>query len=263
MSADMAGGMDVKGFMIDMDGTICKGWNVIPGALEFLQELREKGLPFVLLTNNSSYSRQSYLRKFHSLGFQVELDDILTSTTATALFLRTEREGRTVFPLGTPDFLQEIEEAGIEIREEGADIVLLAFDRSITYEKINRAYHLLLDGAELICTHPDRLCPTEDGYDVDIGPFIDMFRSLTGVQPLVIGKPSRRMVEMASRQMRIPVGGLAMIGDRLYTDIRMAVDGGITSVLVLSGETKAEDLETSEIQPDIVAASVQDLRGFF
>jgi NagD protein len=98
---------------------------------------------------------------------------------------------------------------------------------------------------------------------VDIGPFIDLFRSLTGVQPLVIGKPSRRMVEMASRQMRIPVEGLAMIGDRLYTDIRMAVDGGITSVLVLSGETKAEDLETSEIQPDIVAASVQDLRGFF
>lgn len=254
---------DVQGFMIDMDGTICKGWQVIPGAPEFIQELKDRGLPFVLLTNNSSASRESYLRKMMKLGFPVRMEDILTSTTATILFLQGERPGKTVYPLGTPDFLQELEEAEVEMVEDGADIVLLAFDRSITYEKINKAYHLLSAGAELICTHPDRLCPTESGYDVDIGPFIDMFRSLCDVDPVIIGKPSRKMAEMSSRHLGVPVENMAMIGDRLYTDIRMAIENDMLSVLVLSGETTPEDLKGSLLTPDIVAASVKDLQGFF
>ena len=253
----------VKGFMIDMDGTICKGWQVIPGAPEFIQELKDKGLPFVLLTNNSSASRDSYLRKMKKLGFPVRLEEILTSTTATILYLQDERPGRTIYALGTPDFIEELEEAGIELVDDDADIVLLAFDRSITYEKINKAYHLLLAGAELVCTHPDRLCPTESGYDVDIGPFIDMFRSLCNVEPVIIGKPSRMMAEMASRHLGVHVENMAMIGDRLYTDIRMAVENGMLSILVLSGETRPDDLKGSLYSPDVVAGSVKDLQGTF
>ena len=253
----------VEGFLIDMDGTICKGWQAIPGATEFIKELKSKKIPFVLLTNNSSSSRQSYLHKMHTLGFDVVLDDILTSTTATILYLQFERPGKSVYVLGTPDFCKEIEEAGVQIVDQGPDIVLLAFDRTVTYEKINQAYHHLLNGAEFLCTHPDKLCPTEKGYDVDIGPFIDMFCSLTGAIPTVIGKPSRKMAEMASSHMGVPLQSLAMVGDRLYTDMKMAEDNGFTSILVLSGETTIEDLKKSEIEPDIVAASIADLGEMF
>lgn len=249
---------DVKAFMIDMDGTLCKGWDVIPGSPGFIDRLRGKGIPFVLLTNNSSSSRDGYLKKMRSLGFNIEMKNILTSTTATLLFLENMRPGMSVYPLGTEEFMSELKERDIPVSEE-ADIVLLAFDRSITYEKINTAYHLLMRGAELVCTHPDRLCPTEGGYDVDIGPFIDLFQGLTGCEPVIIGKPGRSMVEMAARHMGVREGDMAMVGDRLYTDMRMAEDNGIMSILVLTGETDPEDLSSSDIEPDVIAASVAEL----
>ncbi len=257
-----AGLARIQGLMIDMDGTLCRGWEVIEGAPEFIAELNEAGMPYVLLTNNSSASRESYLHKMRTLGFPVGMENILSSTTATLLFLQEERPGKSVYPLGTPDFMAELEASGIEVSDD-APIVLLAFDRSITYEKINRAYQLLKDGAELVCTHPDQLCPTEDGYDVDIGPFITLFQSLLEIEPVVVGKPNRLMAEMSARHMGVALEGLAMIGDRLYTDMRMAVENDLTSILVLSGEAEAGELEGSTLKPDLVLGSVRDLLGAF
>ncbi len=248
----------VKGFLIDMDGTVYKGMEPIPGAKEFISHLGREHIPFVMLTNNSSSSRSHYLRKLTDMGFDIGIDNILTSTTATILHLQAHRPGKAVYPLGTPQFTEELKEAGIEL-SDAAPIVLLAFDRTITYGKINHAYHLLLQGAELIATHPDDLCPTEDGYDVDVGPFIRMFEELTGSRALVIGKPNSAMVEMASLHLNVPVDELAMVGDRLYTDMRMAVDNGMTSVLVLSGEADRESLQASGMEVDVVAGSVADL----
>lgn len=259
----MKKGDKIDGFMIDMDGTICKGWQVIPGAIDFIQELKDKRKPFVLLTNNSSASRQSYFHKMRTLGFAVDLHDILTSTTATILYLKSEHPGKSVYALGTEDFCEEIKEAGIQIVDQQPDIVLLAFDRTINYEKINNAYHYLSNGAKFVCTHPDILCPTEEGYDVDIGPFIDMLSSLTGAKPTIIGKPSLKMAEMSAQHMGVQLDSLAMVGDRLYTDMKMSWENGFTSILVLSGETIAEDLKESSIEPDIVVASIADLRGIF
>lgn len=256
-------GEGINAFLIDMDGTICKGWQVIPGAIEFIQYLKDEKKPFVLLTNNSSASRKSYLYKMRTLGFDVDLEDILTSTTATILYLQAEHPKKSVYPLGTPDFCNEVRDAGILIASHDPDIVLLAFDRTITYEKINKAYHYLLNGAEFVCTHPDELCPTENGYDVDIGPFINILSSLTGVQPVIVGKPNVKMAEMASRHMGVPLHSMAMIGDRLYTDMKMAWENGFTSILVLSGETVVADLMESKIEPDIVAASIADFIDFF
>jgi len=251
----------ISGFVIDMDGTIYKGGKAIPGAPGFIDELNGRKIPFVLLTNNSAHGRLFYYEKVRAMGFDVGLDNILTSTMATVRYLKGHRPGKTVYPLGSPQFGEEIREAGITVDENDPDIVLLAFDTTVTYEKINNAYHFLASGSELIATHPDDLCPTEDGYDVDIGPFIRLFESITDRKATVIGKPNRRMLEMAAEAMDADIGGLVMVGDRLYTDMKMAYDSGITSVLVLTGETERRDLETSDVKPTFIVDSVADIPG--
>jgi HAD superfamily hydrolase (TIGR01457 family) len=250
---------DAAGFMIDMDGTVYKGGDLIPGAVEFICALKEKKIPFVFLTNNSSNARTYYYEKIRRMGFDVELDNVLTSTIATIRYIKKNREGKKVFPIATPNVEAEIRDSGIPISETDPDIVLLTFDRTITFDKLNRAFHFILGGAELIATHPDDLCPTEDSYDVDIGPFIRLFESLSGCKANIIGKPNRLMLEMAAAEMGVPAERTIMVGDRLYTDIRMAYDAGTTSILVLTGETSTEDLLTSEVKPTFVLDSVADI----
>jgi Predicted sugar phosphatases of the HAD superfamily len=249
--------MRPAGFAIDMDGTIYKGNVTIPGSVEFIDHLKENNIPFVFLTNNSSNTRDHYANKLNRMGFNVEKERILTSTVATARFIAKNRKGKRVFPLATPDVTKELRDLGIEISENDPDIVLLSFDRTITFDKINAAYHFIVGGAELIATHPDDLCPTEESYDVDIGPFIRLFESLTGRKALIIGKPNEFMLEMAAMEMGVPKEETVMVGDRLYTDMRMAHDAGTLSVMVLSGEAKAEDLKDTEIRPTFVVDSVK------
>lgn len=252
--------MRPTGFMLDMDGTIYMGGNVIPGALEFIDVLNEKKIPYVFLTNNSSSSRGRYYDKLKRMGFDVKMENILTSNIATIRYVLTERPGKRVMVLATPDVLKEVADAGVNVVDEDPDIVYLTFDRTVTYEKINKAYRALCGGAELIATHPDDVCPTEDGYDIDIGPFIYMFESMCQTQATVIGKPNKLMLDMAAREMGVDPAGTVMVGDRLYTDIKMGVDAGITSVLVLSGETSREDLEASDLDPTYVLGSIAEIK---
>ena len=162
--------------------------------------------------------------------------------------------------MATPDVKTEIAESGIRMASEGRpDIVLLTFDTTIDYGKINRGYHYLLQGSEFIATHPDDVCPTEDSYDIDIGPFIRMFESMTGREATVVGKPNRLMLEMAAAEMGVGPEDVVMVGDRLSTDIRMAADAGTRSILVLSGETDLELLRRSDIRPTFVTGSVADI----
>ena len=251
--------MRYSGFMIDMDGTVYKGGNLIPGAIDFIEALKDRGIPFVFLTKNSSGPRTRYLDKLTRMGFDVTLDNVLTSTTATIRFLLSERPGKTVYPVSSPEVAAEMSDAGVSLVEDDPDIVVLTFDRTITYEKINRAYRAVRDGAELIATHPDDLCPTEDSYDIDIGPFIRMFEQMCGTRAIVIGKPNRLMLEMAAREMGVDPEGTVMVGDRLYTDIEMAISAGTASILVLSGETTREMLEASGKNPTYVLGSVAEI----
>ena len=249
---------DVSGFMIDLDGTIYKGREPIEGAKEFISVLKEKDIPFVFLTNNSSSSRSYYVEKLNKMGFSITMDNVLTSTTATLRYIKGTYPGSTVYPLGTEQFIEEVKEAGLTVSDD-PDIVLLAFDKTITYEKINNAYHHILNGSRFVATHPDDLCPTESGYDVDIGPFIRFFESMTGKKAEIIGKPNRKMTEMAALEMNIDPKGMVMIGDRLYTDMRMAFDSGIRSILVFSGETKPEDLWDTDVKVTFTVDSVADI----
>ena len=247
--------------MIDMDGTLYKGGNVIPGAKEFIDFLLKEKIPFVFLTNNSSHTREYYCDKLRAMGFEADKKSILTSTVATVRFIKERRKGKKVFVIATPEVTREIEELGIKSHEEYPDIVLLTFDRTITFDKINKAYHCIMNGAELIATHPDDLCPTEDAYDVDIGQFIHLLSHLTGTAPTIIGKPNALMLEMAAGEMGVYKDKTMMIGDRLYTDMKMASDAGIASVLVLTGEAKMSDLDELKVKPTHIAKSVADIPG--
>ncbi len=251
--------MRFSGFMLDMDGTIYKGWDPIPGAKEFIGVLRQRGIPFVFLTNNSSHSRSYYYDKLTRMGFDVSLDNALTSNIATIRYVLSEHPGKRVYVVGSPDVVEEVRSAGVHVVDDEPDIVYLTFDRTITYEKINKAFKALRNGAILIATHPDDVCPTETDYDIDIGPFIRMFEQMCQTQAVIIGKPNRLMLEMAALEMGVDADGAVMVGDRLYTDIRMGQDAGITSILVLSGETSREDLEGSDVVPTVVLDSVADI----
>ena len=251
--------MRPTGFMIDMDGTVYKGGDLIPGATDFIATLKAKGIPFVFLTNNSSHSRSYYYEKLRRMGFDVTIDNVLTSNIATSRFVLSERPGKRVYVVGSPDVTEEVRAAGVDVVEDDPDIVYLTFDRTITYEKINRAFKALRNGAELIATHPDDVCPTETDYDIDIGPFIRMFEQMCQTTAVVIGKPNRLMLEMAALEMGVDPNGTVMVGDRLYTDMRMGVDAGTDTILVLSGETSREDLEASDIRPTYVLDSVADI----
>ena len=249
----------IKGLAIDMDGTVYKGMDLIPGAVEFIRGLNERGIPYMFVTNNSSKGRRMYFEKLSKMGFDVDMRNVLTSGTATLRFLKENRQGKRVYVVGTQSYMEDVKEYGIELDDEDPDIVLLSFDRELTYEKINKAYAFIKKGAEYIATHPDDLCPTENDYDVDIGAFIAMYRYLLDKEPLIIGKPNRLMMEMAAAEMGIEPDEVAMVGDRLYTDIRMAYDNGFQSILVLTGETKLTDLEHSEVRPTYVLDSVADI----
>ena len=253
--------MRFGGFMIDMDGTVYKGDVPIPGAREFIAFLKERGIPFTFLTNNSAHGRSFYLQKLTRLGFDVGIDNILTSTIATIRYLLSERPGRTVYPVAVPEVVDEMRAAGVPLVEKDPDIVVLTFDTTITYEKINDAFHFLRSGAELIATHPDDLCPTEDSYDIDIGPFIRMFEQMCQTTATVIGKPNGLMLEMASRELGVPPEDTVMVGDRLYTDIEMAVRAGTQSILVLSGETDMSMVEGWGKRPTAIVDSVADIPG--
>lgn len=251
--------MRFGGFMIDMDGTVYKGGVPIPGAREFISFLKDRGIPFVFLTNNSAHGRDFYLSKLTRLGFDVGIENILTSTIATIRYLLTERPGRTVYPVAVPDVVEEMRAAGVHLTDSDPDIVVLTFDTSITYEKINNAFHFLRSGAELIATHPDDLCPTEDSYDIDIGPFIRLFEQMCQTHATVIGKPNRLMLEMAAREMGVDPQETVMVGDRLYTDIEMAVRAGTQSILVLSGETDMAMAEAWDKSPSAIVGSVDEI----
>ena len=250
----------MTGFAVDMDGTVYRGETPIPGAVQFVDGLRERGIPFRFLTNNSSHPRRFYAERLNRLGFDAAEGDVLTSTMATARYIKGSRPGRSVYAIATPDVSEEIRDSGIPLEAEGRPgIVLLTFDTTIDYGKINRGYHHIMAGAELVATHPDDVCPTEDSYDVDIGPFIRLYESLTGKAATVIGKPNRLMLDMACAEMGLPTEEVVMVGDRLSTDMRMAADAGARSVLVLSGETDAETLRRSGTRPTFVAGSVGDI----
>ena len=246
---------------MDMDGTVYLGARLLPGARGFFRLLARRGIPHLFFTNNSSADRTLYRDKLRGMGLDAAADQIITSGEATALYLATRTPHRRLYVLGTPSLEREFRDAGFTLADDRVDAVVLGFDRTLTYAKLERAVHLLRAGAPFVATHPDLLCPGERGPIPDCGSMIALLRAATGRKPLVIGKPNRTMVQMALRKLGpgYRPANVAIVGDRLYTDMRMGRRAGLTSILVLSGETKREELAATRDVPDYVFASIREL----
>ena len=249
----------VRGFLLDMDGTFYLSDRLLEGALRFIDLLREQKKEFLFLTNNSSKHRRQYAEKISRLGLPIPEEFVLTSGEATALYLKSQHPRARLFVVGTPSLEEEFRQHGFRLVEQEPDFLVLGFDTTLTYQKLWALCDLVRAGIPYIATHPDFNCPTESGWMPDVGAMIAFVKAATGREPdLVVGKPNRLIVDAAAAKMNLSINQLAMIGDRLYTDIALGQSSGILTVLVLSGETKIEDLTDSPFQPDY---TFQNLAG--
>ena len=252
---------DIRCFMLDMDGTFYLGHRLLPGALRFMDYLAQTGREAVFVTNNSSNSAAYYAEKLTKLGWRANPEDILTAGQATAYYLLAKQEQVKVFLVGTPALAAEMTALGVTLTDREPDYVVLGFDMTLTYDKLVQACRFLRAGVPFVATHPDINCPTEDGYIPDCGAMTALLSASTGVAPKVIGKPNAEMIEaLLLKKPSMPRTALAMVGDRLYTDIATGKNAGIASILVLSGETQEQDLPGSAVQPDLIFANLGALQ---
>jgi len=243
----------VRCFLLDMDGTFYLGERLLEGALEFIDVLHQQGREYLFLTNNSSKDSGQYVEKITRLGLPVSRDRILTSGEATAMHIQSQKTGARVYVVGTSALENEFRERGFPLTDEAPDFAVLGFDPTLTYAKLWKLCDLVRAGTPYIATHPDYNCPTETGFMPDIGATIAFVRASTGREPdLIVGKPNRLFVEKAAERTGVPLSAMCMIGDRLYTDIALGATAGIPTILVLSGETQADEVAASPHQPSYV-----------
>jgi HAD superfamily hydrolase (TIGR01457 family) len=228
----------VKLFLLDLDGTFYLGPQLFPWSLPFMAALQTRQKRHVFLTNNSSASRQQYADKISRMGFPTTPADIFSSTTATITYLQRYHPQARLLVLGTPALENELTEAGCTLVQDTPDVVLLGFDKTLTYAKLERACYWIRAGKTYIATHPDINCPTEQGPIPDTGAMIALIAASTERRPdVIIGKPYAPIIDALFMQFPYQRQEVAMVGDRLYTDIQTGLNAGIISILVLSGET--------------------------
>lgn len=250
----------IRCFILDMDGTFYLSERLLSGSLEFMHYLVASRRDYLFLTNNSSCSAAYYVRKLTTMGWNARPQDILTSGEATALYLAKRTPCARIFLLGTPDLAAEFSSYGFTLTADSPDYVLLGFDKTLTYEKLSQACRLIRSGVPFIATHPDFNCPSEDGFIPDCGAMIAFIRASTGVSPHIIGKPNKDVIDAVFAKKVYPPHEMAIVGDRIYTDIATGKNAGICSVLVLTGETTRDDLARAMVTPDLVFDDLGALR---
>ncbi len=261
---DTAALKEKKLFIFDMDGTIYLGGNVFPFAIKFINDLRANGKRVMFFTNNASHTDPFYMEKLTRLGFSPTRDEIMTSGDVTKVYLKRHRAGKSVYLVGTDELVEDFKNDGINIvsgDEENVDIVITSFDTSMTYKKMDDACRLVRGGAEYLSTHPDFNCPTETGFIPDSGAIAAFVTASTGKKPTYFGKPYRETLDMICEATGLSKEDMCLFGDRLYTDIALGARNGVTSVLVLTGETAADDVDNAADgeKPTYVFPSLDDV----
>ncbi|MBQ8851071.1 MAG: HAD-IIA family hydrolase [Oscillibacter sp.] len=246
-------------FVLDMDGTFYLGEGILPGALEFLSAVKEAGKDYLFFTNNSSKAPEDYIRKLAGMDCHITRDQIMTSGDVTIRYLNTHHAGKTVYLVGTPALEKSFREGGVPLTAEMPDIVVVGFDTTLTYEKLERACTYIRNGALFLATHLDINCPVEGGFIPDCGAFCAAISLSTGVSPKYLGKPFPETVEMVLDKTGGRRERTAFVGDRLYTDVATGVKNGAMGLLVLTGETKLEDVDQSDVQPDAIYQGLQEM----
>ena len=246
-----------------MDGTFYLGNDLIDGSLEFLDILKEQGKDFLFLTNNSSKNKTAYQKKLARLGCVVDEEKVFTSGEATTIYLSGIAPNAKIFLLGTEFLEDEFKNAGFALvndTDEKPEYVVLGFDTTLTYDKLWKACDFIREGIPYIATHPDFNCPLEGGkFMPDIGAMIDFIAAATGERPHVVGKPNKGIIDAICNKYGYKKQEIAMVGDRLYTDIKTGANAGIVSVLVLTGETSMADYNASDVEATHIYPSLKEI----
>ena len=249
-----------KVFLLDMDGTIYLEDTPIGDMIRTLQIMREKGKRIVYLTNNSSKSERAYVEKLKRIGFYDERDLVYTSAMATVEYIKAHFDGKRVYLVANDSVKEEFAAAGILLTEQNPEVVVLAYDTGIDFQKFSALNEAIVNGAFYIATHPDAVCPAKGVFPPDVGSFIALLQCSSGKEPdLICGKPGTVMGECIKKRLGVSETEVVMVGDRLHTDIRFGNRNGFSSLLVLSGETTREMLASSPDQPTFVLPSLNDI----
>jgi HAD superfamily hydrolase (TIGR01450 family) len=255
---------EVRHAVLDMDGTLYLGGNLFPQTLPFLAALRRLNIGYSFLTNNCSHSRADYARRLDSLGIAAAPGSILTSAHATISHLKHHLPAvKKLFVLGTPSLVGEFCEAGLDVVDSNPDAVVVGFDTAVTYERLAQTAYWISRGLPYVATHPDRVCPTDREIVLpDCGAICALLESATGRTPdAVPGKPHPAMLQPIFEKHGLAAEQVMVVGDRLYTDIRMARDAGAVGVLTLTGETKLAQVESCPAaeRPLVVIRNLEEL----
>ena len=252
-------------FLFDMDGTLYLGNRLYDFSKELLAKIKNAGKKYLFMTNNSSKSVADYVKKLEKMGITATEEDFITSSQATAYYLKQHHQGARLYVCGTESLKIELRKEGFTTTEvlDEVDCIVMGFDTELTFKKLEDICKLLL-GRDLpyIATNPDYVCPTEYGSVPDCGSVCDMIFNATKKRPLVIGKPEALMPQLAMQKHGYTKEETMVIGDRIYTDIKSGLRAGTSAVLVMSGETTQEILEASEEKPHMVLQDASELMPY-
>jgi NagD protein len=248
-----------KGFLIDMDGVIYRSAELIPGAVQFIRALKDNDLPFLFLTNNSQRTRRDMAMKLQRMGMPVGEEHIFTCAMATARFLARQKPGGTAYVIGEGGLLHALHVNGYAIVDKSPDYVVVGEGRTLSFEMLEHAVQMVLDGAKLIATNLDPNCPTQAGTRPGCGAIVALIEAATNRKAFSVGKPSPVMMRMARKELGMATSETIMIGDTMETDILGGVQMGYRTILVLTGSTRPEDLSRYAFTPDVIVESVADL----
>lgn len=248
-----------RGFLIDMDGVIYRGGELIAGADRFIADLRNRDIPFVFLTNNSQRTRRDVATKLRRMGIDVGEQHIFTCSMATARFLAKQKPNGTAFVIGEGGLLHALHRNGYSIVDHDPDYVVVGEGRTFTMETVEAAVRMICRGAKLVATNPDPNCPTQHGLRPGCGAIVAMLEAATGIKAFSVGKPSPVMMRAARKELGLRAEETVVIGDTMETDIIGGVQLGYQTVLVLSGGTQREDLTRYAYRADRVVESIGEL----
>ena len=248
-----------KAWLTDMDGVLVHEGIALPGAQEFIERLRERDLPFLVLTNNSIYTRRDLAARLAHAGLEVPEERIWTSAVATARFLSDQAPGASAYVIGEAGLTTALHEAGYTLTDTAPDFVVLGETRTYSFENITVAIRLIERGARFIATNPDATGPSPAGPLPATGSVAALITQATGVSPYFVGKPNPIMIRSALNRIEAHSETTAMVGDRMDTDVVAGIEAGLTTYLVLTGSTRREDIAKFAYRPSGVFESISDL----
>ncbi len=248
-----------KSYLIDMDGVIVRGSELIPGADEFIRRLHQRSIKFLILTNNPIYTPRDLHHRLQRIGFDVTPDHLYTSALATASFLRAQIPNATCFAIGESGLTEALHDAGFILTDHNPDYVVLGETNAYSYGHITQAVRLIKNGSRFIATNPDTAGPSESGLVPACGAVAALIQAATGVAPYFVGKPNPLMMRQALRFLDEHSENAVMVGDNMLTDVRVGIESGLETVLVLTGMTTREMIEQFPYRPTRVVESVAEL----